>query len=364
MLMGKLIDLAGRFCSSQLGRECCLPCSTTAWFYPERFSNVATATDWVNVASLLCALILLVSFACLPVDKTHRHYLSVCLALSTMMMNLGFIVPLAARPQECFNDITPHDMYSDLTCAWSGSFVVAGGWCCVMWVFLRSVALHLQICWQWTIGKVFMWTALAMGWGMPAVALTLALLFSGVSYRFGSTCHINHERSMAVLWIPLLVFAGATLIIQLATFAYCIKVYLASLSDSATTTTSQSTPTTLPSYAQSTRTNQTLTPRQAYRRVRRVIALQWRGIMVVLLIVANVVFFAIVFLYMDDLETSLLDDPTKAQKWITCLVIQAGDKDKCAQHARELVVSEATITAVLLLLSVRPSPISPSPRLH
>ena len=238
-------------------------------------------------------------------------------------------------------------MHSSLICAFSGAFLLAGGWCCVIWVFLRALALHLQICWQMNIGKTFMWAAMAAGWGIPSIALTLSMVFTGVSFRFGDTCHLNHKNSLADFWIPLLVFAGATVVIQFGTFAYCIKVYLASLGDDSTTTNSSGA---LPSYTNSIRT--TITPKQAYRRIRRVIELQWRGIAVVLLIIADVIFFAIVFVFMDDVETNLLRHPSKAQDWITCLITAKGDKHKCMASADALVVNEQTITAVLLLLSV------------
>ena len=219
-----------------------------------------------------------------------------------------------------------------------------------MWVFLRAVALHLQICWQIVIGKTFMWGAMATGWGIPAIALTVALVFSGVSFRFGDTCHVNHKNSLADFWIPLLVFAAITVIVQFATFGYCIKVYLASLSDDSTTTNSSG----LPSYTNSIRG--TITPRQAYRRVRRVIELQWRGIAIVLLIIADVVFFAVVFVFMDETETTKLKDPEQSLGWLSCLVENHGDKNKCLDFAASIVVNEATVMAVLFLLSVSHEP--------
>jgi hypothetical protein len=237
-------------------------------------------------------------------------------------------------------------MNTSKTCALSGAFLLIGGWSGVMWVFLRAVALHLQICWQVVIGKTFMWGALASGWGIPAIALTVALVFSGVSFRFGDTCHINHKNSLADFWIPLLIFAAITVIIQFATFGYCIKVYLASLADDSTTTNSSG----LPSYTNSIRG--TISPRQAYRRVRRVIELQWRGIAIVLLIIADVIFFAVVFVFMDDIETNVLKDPTKSLKWLGCLMESQGDKNLCLSFAGSLVVNEATVMAVLILLSV------------
>jgi len=158
---------------------------------------------------------------------------------------------------------------------------------------------------------------------------------------------------MADFWIPLLAFAGITLVTQFATFGYCIKVYLASLGDEATTTQSSG----LPSYAPSSRA--TVSPRQAYRRVRRVIELQWKGISIVLLIIADVIFFAVVFVYMDDTETNMQKEPARAQKWLLCLIGSKGDKNKCLPEASSLVINQATVMAVLVLLSVSsPDPLS------
>jgi hypothetical protein len=82
-----------------------------------------------------------------------------------------------------------------------------------------------------------------------------------------------------------------------------------------------------------------------------VIELQWRGIAIVLLIIADVIFFAIVFVFMDGTETSMVKDPTKAEKWLACLVATEGDKNKCLDLAEAFVVNEATVMSVLVLLS-------------
>lgn len=259
---------------------------------------------------------------------------------------MGFIIPLGAHPNQCFNDITPNDMHSSRACALSGAFLLAGGWCGVMWVFMRALALHLQICWQVIMGKKFMFGSLIAGWGIPVIALVFGLVFSGVSFRFGDTCHINHKNSLADFWIPLLVFAGIAVIIQFATFGYCIRVYLKSLADDSISTASSG----LPSYQGSVRTQ--VSPRQAYERVRRVIALQWRGIAIVLLIVADLVFFAVVFVFMDNTEIELMRSTTKAIPWVECLIASEGDKNRCLNLAGALVANEATVMAVLILLSV------------
>lgn len=191
--------------------------------------------------------------------------------------------------------------------------------------------------------------AQAAGWGVPIIGLTLALVFSGVSFRFGATCHINHENSLADFWIPLLIFAGSTVILTFATFGYCVKVYLASLSDNSASTEGSN----LPTYTSTSSTrNKNISPRQAYRRVQRVIALQWRGIAIVLIIIADVIFFSVIYVFQDTVVQSVRDKPSIATDWALCLTGAAGDKSQCLDKARTLVVSEATVIAVLLLLAV------------
>ncbi|KFY47193.1 hypothetical protein V494_00102 [Pseudogymnoascus sp. VKM F-4513 (FW-928)] len=349
--------IPGRICTELAPNiTCCLPCPSTDWLYPDSFATVTNASSWLNVVGLVCTVFLLLSFAILPVEKTHRHYLSICLVIAIVIMQLGFVIPLGAKPEQCANAITPHGMESSTTCALSGAFLLAGGWCGIMWVFMRALALHLQICWQVVIGKAFMWGALIGGWGVPAVALAIAMVFSGVSFRFGETCHINHTNSLADFWIPLLIFGGLTVIIQFTTFGYCIKVYLASLSDSSSTTNSSA----LPSYSGSV---VTLTPRQAYRRIQRVVELQWRGIAIVIIIIIDVIFFAVVFVVMDNNQIKAANvsaetigntkpgEENPSVEWLACLVGAQGDKGPCLEKSANLIMNQATITAVLVLLS-------------
>ena len=74
--------------------------------------------------------------------------------------------------------------------------------------------------------------------------------------------------------------------------------------------------------------------------------------MIVLILIINVVFFATVFISMDSTTTAALNDPQKAEPWLLCLVVNDGDKDACLKKTSGLVVSEATVMAVLLLISV------------
>jgi hypothetical protein len=49
------------------------------------------------------------------------------------MNQLAFVIPLGADPDQCYDGITPNDMYTSMTCAWSGAFLLAGALAGSMW---------------------------------------------------------------------------------------------------------------------------------------------------------------------------------------------------------------------------------------
>ena len=246
-------------------------------------------------------------------------------------------------------------MHSQSTCAVSGSFLLFGGWAAVIWVFLRALFLHLQICWEVAPGDRFFYSALGFGWGLPILGLGLALGLTGVSYRFGSICHINHANGLQDFWGPMLAFAALATVLQFITLGYCIQVYVKSLlDDKATTDTSSS----LPRYNGSI---STASARRTYRRVKRVVQLQWRGATIVLLIIAEVVFFAVVFVSMDNSTQINASFLQRASPWLLCLA--TGDpaaiaenpslnKTKCLPLASGLVQPESVVLAVLIVLGM------------
>ncbi|KAL2885309.1 Frizzled/smoothened-like sans CRD protein B [Ceratocystis lukuohia] len=341
--------IPGRLCipSNAANSTCCLPCPLVDWVYPDSFHTMASVADWISVVGFICCVFLLISWAALPVEKTHRHYLSICLTIAVAVMSLGFVVPLAADPEQCINEITPNDMSTSSVCAVSGTMIMLGGFAGATWVFLRALSLHLQICWQVVVGRNFMLIAQAIGWLIPTLIVAVSLKYSGVSFRFGQTCHVNHDNSMADFWIPMLVFSGFTLVLQGATFVYCIKVYLASLNDSSSTTENS---TNLPTHSVIGSSN--ISPRQAYRRVKRVVQLQWRGITIVLIILMDVIFFSVVFVYQDRTIEDVRKHPEKATAWVSCLLRNSGDKGQCIDEASGLAVQLSTIVTVLILLAI------------
>jgi hypothetical protein len=237
-------------------------------------------------------------------------------------------------------------MYTDLSCAFSGALLLFGGWLVVMWSFIRTLAFHLQVCWEFVLGPKFMWGAFLAGFGIPAVGMTVMLIITGVSFRFGEICHINIKHGSQDYWYPIISFSAAALVLQLATMAYCMHIYLRSLFDKSASTTDNSSG--LPSYTSSVRT---VTARQAYRRVRRVLQLQWRGVALVLIIIGNVIFFAVSFINLDRDTNPTKANMAKATEWLTCLAL-GGGKDYCKKFASELGPNEATLLAVVYLLSL------------
>ncbi|KAK4994199.1 hypothetical protein LTR66_005713 [Elasticomyces elasticus] len=291
---------------------------------------------------------MLISYVILPAHKTRSHYLSVCLIVAVLMITIGFIIPLGSEPQKCYDAITPNDMYSSSECAWSGAFIIAGGLCATTWVLIRALSMHLQICWDTVPGRKFFYASQALGWGIPAVLFTATLTVTGVSSRFGDACHVNHKKSMGDFWGPLLAFAGSAVILQLATFGYCVHVYLKNLRSNDDDSVDASGSGGLPSYSASVRTQ---TARVVYHRLKKVLWLQWRGIAIVTIILVDVIFFSIVFVYLDDISTSAAADIEKVYPWLLCLVEEGGDKKKCLGLAAKWLVNEQTVIAVLLLLS-------------
>lgn len=234
-------------------------------------------------------------------------------------------------------------MRSDGLCAFTGACIHFGGWAGVMWLFLRSLSLHLQICWNVDAGRKFMFSSLIAGWGIPIIGGTLVLALNGVSYRFGQTCFTNHVHSLEAFWIPLLIVIGTAVVIALATFGYCIKVYVDVLNAPSTSTSRKQEVSTL-----AVRVG----PGEIYRRTRRVFSLQWRGIAVVTIILASVIFYGVVFAFQDNVVRSITHKPRVAADWGICLIQNDGDKNQCLDKVEKYVVSQDLLIAVVILLSV------------
>lgn len=188
---------------------------------------------------------------------------------------------------------------------------------------------------------------------IPVIGIAIAIPLTGVSFRFGNVCHINHELALQDFWGPLLAFAAVGMVLQFITLGYCIHVYIKSLMNNNSNTTNTSS--NMQSYSGSVTTR---TARQTFRRVKRVVELQWRGACIVLLIIGEVVFFSVVFVSMDNSFQLSEELIRKAKPWLECLATPGQTKNDCLPLVDTMTESEAVVLAVLICLGVSVAAIS------
>lgn len=106
----------------------------------------------------------------------------------------------------------------------------------------------------------------------------------------------------------------------------------------------------LPSYTTSIRNR---SARAVYRRVRKVLYLQWRGITIVVFILVDVIFFSIVFIWLNSVTSHATEDLDKFLPYVLCLVTNAETgPEPCYALGQSLAVDQSTVTAILMMLSI------------
>jgi hypothetical protein len=130
---------------------------------------------------------------------------------------------------------------------------------------------------------------------------------------------------------------------------YCVKVYLRNIwSDDRTDTGNSSG---LPSYH--TSSLRTSSAKAVYQRVKKVLWLQWRSIMIVIFLLVDIIFLAIVWVQLDNAILSVKQGKLKDfMPFLVCLYGSGGVKNKCFSLGQEALVTESTAIATLMLLSV------------
>lgn len=105
----------------------------------------------------------------------------------------------------------------------------------------------------------------------------------------------------------------------------------------------------LPSYTTSVRTR---SARAVYRRVRKVLWLQWRGITIVVFILVDVIFFSVVFIWLNSLTSHAKDNVEDLMPFLVCLIKNPAKPDPCFPLGQDLAIDESTVIAILIMLSV------------
>lgn len=323
--------------------------------------------EWLSLTSLFPCIFLITSWIFLDPDKSHRHYLSVGLVVCLIFLQLALVTPLAARPKMCYDMITPRDMHSSMSCAWSGAFFQVGGIGATVWIALRSLWLHIRICWDRSPGATFLYFSLVLGILIPIVLLVTATLVSGYSFRIGSTCVINHNHAFGVFWGWLLAFAGFAFFMQWITTAYCGGVYFRSarqhkacqahqLMSSANQTLDRSAPKTsgrqMSNPASSARVRHNGI---RWRRIRSLFFSQWRNFAISILVVLESVFFVVVFWSQDKKLQNATTHPElqpDIATWSICLTSNRGNKAPCLDLVKPFIISPAEALASLVMAAL------------
>lgn len=322
--------------------RCCIPCPVFDWTYRNDYKMLTDGAAWVHVTGFICCGFLLLSMFVLPSTATRRSYLNMVLLSTIMVLELGFIIPLARQPKQCYDAITANNQSSNFTCAFSGACVAFGLMFFATWVTVRAAFMHLQICWSYT--PLFMSNAIAtIVAGAISIGLTAATIaHSGVSYRFGGYCHVN-VGSLATFWGFILGFCGIALLLQLATFGFVVRVYMSSAWQKRNDPSSRSV-----SVVSSTRAQQA---RATARRVREALVVQWRSLALVAVAIFTTVFVCVIFIFFDDRVTQqAFNDVDKLIPWIICL-ISTQDKSQCYQYTDALIIPEGLAVATLFILA-------------
>lgn len=248
-----------------------------------------------------------------------------------------------------------------MSCAWSGAFLVAGAMGAIVWVMLRSIFTHLRVCWDFKNLELFKWLALVLGIGLPGLFLALEIPLTGVSYRISGTCVPNQPHAYETWLGWLIAFAGVAAVLQVTTTLFCLWVYLKDMGRGSGNRSSGARNSNVRNSGvpgeTAVSTNGTAggeERRVAWKRVKRILKLQWRSVLLSVLVCIETIYFGIVFV----LQNSSVGGLSDAQRqgvatWAFCLVVNRGDKSKCPVVTRVLGLSEEQITAAFYLAAVR-----------
>jgi hypothetical protein len=213
----------------------------------------------------------------------------------------------------------------------------------VTWVLVRAFFMHLQIVWDWLQGKISYLVANAVALIVTIILTARMLHNSDVSFRFGGYCHVN-VGSLASYWGWLLGFCGLACILQLATFAYCIKIYLTTSFNAKKADSSHGA-------GSLTESSRSRAARATARRVFEALSLQWRSLMIVAVAILTTTMVCIVFVVYDknNLTVEAFANTDDVVPWIICVITQ--DKEQCLQYTWPIILPEALSVATLFVLA-------------
>jgi hypothetical protein len=199
--------------------------------------------------------------------------------------------------------------------------------------------MHLQVCWDKVPGTRFFWFSQAFAWGIPLIFANATLFASGVSFRFGNACFPHHQNAM-VFWAPLIVTGGVAVMVQLATFGYCARVYLSNVLKRRH-----------PGRRVSMEDLRSEYLAAVTKRIAAVLRLQWRSMLLVIVVLMELSLFCLLFIYLDRMSENVADLPGHFAPWVGCM-IEHRDKNQCLSLLDGLIVKESVANAAVILFSL------------
>lgn len=188
---------------------------------------------------------------------------------------------------------------------------------------------------------------MVIGPGLPLIFLATSIPVTAISYRLGNICAPVHSTALYTWFMWLLALAIMSSMIQISVITYCIWIYARRVR-SLDRHRHHSSASTTALYPPDLRI-------VAWKKVRDVLAKQWRHLTTAFMVANLTIFFGLVFIQdTTPSQESLVPehDPSMRLDWITCLTQSRGDKTACLPLASGLAITESRAVATFVLASV------------
>lgn len=190
-------------------------------------------------------------------------------------------------------------------------------------------------------GLLFKITSLGVSFFGSAGLLAVVLSISGVQYTWGRICYLIPRHDNEVFWWPLLGVSIASLLLQFATIAYCVVRTVRPWFHYCKLRWQGRTP--------SADEERLISALHTASKVRKIVQMQWRAILITVLILGYVCYLAAVLMRLHEFH----DYPESDRlAWFKCLASPKGGMYPCLSLARNLGPSEPELFAVLFMLQV------------
>ena len=207
-----------------------------------------------------------------------------------------------------------------------------------------------------------------IGWGIPLTFLTIMLTVSGLSYRLGQLCLPNPRGAVATWFGPMIAFGGLGAVIQLATTGFCFVVYTRAVMSTRGRAAAPNSrrgapaPSSAPAASLAGKPGVSVSRRVAWKRVSRIMQVQWRSIVLSIVVIIILVYFGIIYITSSSKQLQLTDPdrPARTTAWSLCLILFRGDQGACIEYAKALDLNEEILNAAMFMAGVRP-PLTPPP---